>query len=95
LIIRRLGATIRFGQAQLTDPHSQTTEEAIVSWVPNPKQLEQVEREEREARLRLSAAREEARGGVPREHHELIHKLEAEWKHALDRLHRVRENPGD
>jgi len=66
-----------------------------VSWVPNPKQLEQVERQEQEARLRLTAAREQAHGDAPREHHELVHKLEAEWKHALDRLHRARQNAQD
>ncbi len=59
-------------------------------------ELEQVEREEREARLRLEAAREQARmndGEAPHEHHELIHKLEAEWKHALERLHGARQAP--
>jgi hypothetical protein len=66
-----------------------------VSWLPNPKQLEQVERAEQAARLRLSAAREDAQGDAPHEHHELIHKLEAEWKHALDRIHQVRQNSQD
>ena len=59
-----------------------------------PQQLEQVEREENEARLRLEAAREQAlmnEGEVPSEHHELIHKLEADWKHALERLHQARQ----
>ena len=58
-----------------------------------PPQLLQVQREESEARLRLEAAREQAlmnEGEVPSEHHELIHKLEADWKHALERLHRTR-----
>jgi hypothetical protein len=62
--------------------------------VYEPPQLIQVQREESEARLRLEAAREHAlmtEGEVPSEHHELIQKLEAEWKHALDRLHRTRK----
>jgi hypothetical protein len=65
-------------------------------WEPPPQQLEQVERierEENEARLRLEDARKEARAGegeVPSDHHERIHKLEAEWKHAVERLHRAR-----
>ena len=71
------------------------TEEAIVTWVPPPQLLEQVEREERESRLRLAAAREEAQGYAPAEHHKLIHKLEAEWNHALERLHRTRQAPPD
>ncbi len=63
-----------------------------------PQQLQQVEREENEARLRLEAAREQAlmnEGEVPSEHHELIHKLEADWKHALERLHQAREAAED
>lgn len=72
-----------------------TTEEAIVSWVPPPQLVEQVEREEREARLRLAAARDQAKGDTPGEHHALIHKLEAEWKHALERLHRTRQAAQD
>ncbi len=68
--------------------------EASVSYyTPNPKLLEQVAREEREARSRLATAREQAtmnEGEPPAEHHELIHKLEAEWKRARERLHRVR-----
>jgi hypothetical protein len=66
--------------------------------VPEPRQLEQVEREESEARLRLAAAREQAlmnEGEAPSEHHEIIHKLEAEWKHALERLHRARHAAQD
>jgi len=66
--------------------------------VPEPHQLEQVEREESEARLRLAAAREQAlmnEGEAPSEHHEIIHKLEAEWKHALERLHRARQHAED
>jgi hypothetical protein len=68
------------------------TQEAIV-WTPPHQLLEQVERKEREARLRLDAAREQAlmnKGEGSSEHHELIHKLEAEWKHALERLHLAR-----
>ncbi len=58
------------------------------------RELQMVVRQENEARLRLSAAREQAQmidGEVPSEHHELIHKLEAEWKHALEHLHRHRQ----
>ena len=66
-----------------------------MSWVPPPQLVEQVEREEREARLRLAAARDQAQGDTPGEHHALIHKLEAEWKHALERLHRIRQAAQD
>lgn len=58
-----------------------------------PDELFAVEREEQEARLRLAEARNQAKladGEVPPEHHELLHKLEADWKHALEHLHRVR-----
>lgn len=57
------------------------------------RELQMVVRQENEARLRLATAREQARmneGEVPSEHHELIHKLEAEWTHALEHLHRTR-----
>ncbi len=66
-----------------------------MSYVPPHQLLEQVERAEREARLRLAAAREQAQGEAPGEHHELIHKLEAEWKHALERLHTARHAARD
>jgi hypothetical protein len=66
-----------------------------MSWTPHHQLLEQVERDEREARLRLAAAREETKGEAPHGHHELIHKLETEWKHALERLHRARQSPQD
>jgi hypothetical protein len=68
-----------------------------VSWVPPPQLLEHVEREEREARLRLTAAPEQApmNEGASSEHRELIHKLEAEWKHALERLHLARRAAED
>jgi vacuolar-type H+-ATPase subunit H len=65
-----------------------------VSWVPHHKLLEEISQREREARLRLADAREQAErtdGEASREHHELIHKLEAEWKHALEHLHRARQ----
>ena len=77
------------------DPRAQTTDEAIVSWVPPPQLVEQVEREEREARLRSAAAPEQAQGDTPSEHHALIHKLETEWRHALERLHRTRHAAQD
>jgi hypothetical protein len=81
---------------QLLGPRTPLTvkpaEEAIMQWTPHHELLEQVERDEREARLRLAAARKEAKAGSPHAHHELIHKLEAEWKHALERLHRTRQD---
>ena len=89
------GREILFARAALPDPRAQTTDEAIVSWVPPPQLVEQVEREEREARLRSAAAREQAQGDTPGEHHALIHKLETEWKHALERLHRTRHAAQD
>ena len=61
--------------------------------VPQPRELEMVEQEERELRLRLAAAREQARmseGEAPPEHHELLRRLEAEWKLARERLDRTR-----
>jgi hypothetical protein len=60
----------------------------------NPRELEMLEHEEREARESLAAAREQHMlddGVIPHEHHELINKLEAEWKHAVERLERVRK----
>lgn len=68
---------------------------------PPPQQLqqiEQLEREELEARLRVEDARKEARtgeGDAPGEHHALIHKLEADWEHARERLHRARQASRD
>jgi hypothetical protein len=65
----------------------------------DPQQLYQVEREEQEARLRLDAARarelEDDQGESPTADHALIERLEAEWKHALERLHRVRGHHKD
>jgi hypothetical protein len=58
------------------------------------RELQMVVQQEHEARTRLAAAREQARmidGEAPSEHHELIHKLEAEWKHAVEHLHRTRQ----
>lgn len=52
-------------------------------------EFEQIEREERESRERLEDARERHMtddGVIPHEHHELIHRLEAEWKEARERL---------
>jgi hypothetical protein len=66
-----------------------------VSYTPHHRLLEQVEREERDARLRLAAAREQAQDDAPHEHHELLHKLEAEWKQALGRLHHARKGAQD
>lgn len=63
-----------------------------------PRQFEAIERDEMEARLRLADARDKADsvdGETPTADHELIQRLEAEWKHALERLHRHREHKGD
>jgi hypothetical protein len=60
----------------------------------SPFELEMLARQEREARDRLDLARKRHMtddGEIPHEHHELIHKLEAEWQHLHDRLHRARE----
>lgn len=59
----------------------------------NPAEIEMLARQAREARESLDAARQRYAtddGVIPREHHELIEKLEAEWKHLHDRLHRAR-----
>lgn len=51
-------------------------------------------RQEEAARARLAEARERQKideGDAPHEHAELIRKLEAEWKHALERLERHRK----
>jgi hypothetical protein len=72
-----------------------STEEASAL---EPREFEQVQREERDAQLRLAAAREQARmsdGEAPTEHHELIHKLEAEWKRARERLEQARHHGKD
>jgi hypothetical protein len=58
-----------------------------------PPELQTMVNEEQEKRLALAEARERAEmvdGEVPPEHHELIHRLEADWKHALERLHKAR-----
>jgi hypothetical protein len=55
-----------------------------------PRQFEAIERDELEARLRLAEARDQAErsdGETPTADHELIQRLEADWKHALERLH--------
>ena len=56
-------------------------------------ELQLIEREEHDARLRLAEAREKqtlSDGVVPKEHHELLHQLEEDWKRAVERLHRAR-----
>jgi hypothetical protein len=61
--------------------------------VVEPRELEAIEREEREARLRLAEARDSVtmnEGEVPTEHQELLRTLEADWKRILERLHRMR-----
>jgi hypothetical protein len=63
-----------------------------------PRQLEAIERDELEARLRLADARDKAEmtdGEAPTADHELIQRLEAEWKHALERLHHHRGDKDD
>lgn len=60
--------------------------------VQDPRELQQLEREEEAARLRLAAARERALmedGEAPTADHALVQRLEADWKHALARLHRA------
>jgi hypothetical protein len=55
-----------------------------------PRQYEAVERDELEARLRLAEARDKAEmsdGEAATADHELIQRLEADWKHALELLH--------
>jgi hypothetical protein len=64
----------------------------------DPGGVEQLEREEEAARQRLAAAREAQvmdEGEAPSADHALIQKLEAEWKHALERLHLARGHAGD
>jgi hypothetical protein len=71
------------------------TEEAIVF---EPPELQEIAREEQEARLRLSEARdreERNEGETPTADHELIQRLEADWKRALERLHRIRGHSDD
>jgi len=63
-----------------------------------PPEMVQIERQEREARLALRAAQEQARqnpDATTEEHHQLIHRLEAEWKHASERLHQARQASQD
>jgi hypothetical protein len=63
-----------------------------------PSQLYQLERDEQEARVRLDAARAqrlEDDGESPTADHALIERLEAEWKHALGRLHHARGHHED
>jgi hypothetical protein len=61
--------------------------------VDEPLELEAIEREEHDARLRLDEARGRAMlddGEAPTEDQELLRSLEADWKRALERLHRIR-----
>jgi hypothetical protein len=62
----------------------------------DPQQLYQLEREEQEARVRLDAAQaqelEDDQGESPTADHALVERLEAEWKHALERLHLARRH---
>jgi len=61
----------------------------------DPRELEMLAREEQDRREALAAARDRNMtddGVIPSEHHELIHKLEAEWKEAVERLERARKS---
>ncbi len=63
-----------------------------------PSEFEAIEREEQDARLRLDEARDRARmndGEATTEDKELLTRLEADWKHALERLHRIRGHHRD
>jgi hypothetical protein len=65
--------------------------------VDQQNELEIVQREEEEARLRLSEQRErvERSDGVAEEDHELLRQLEHEWKQLTERLRHLRgEHPG-
>jgi vacuolar-type H+-ATPase subunit H len=66
--------------------------------VYEPRQFEQIERDERDARLRLAEARERAKmneGEAPSEHHALIQKLEDEWHKAREHLEHARHGKQD
>jgi hypothetical protein len=60
-------------------------------------EYEEIERDEREARERVEAAREQAKmvdGEAP--HESVLAKLEAEWHEARERLHRAQgSGPAD
>ena len=59
-----------------------------------PEELEQVERVEHAAWLRLAEARDRYRMGdgiVPPEEHALLHKLIDEWRGAIERIHAARQ----
>jgi hypothetical protein len=63
-----------------------------------PRELEAIEREEQESRLRFEEHRERQRrseGEAPTEDQDLLRRLEAEWRSALDRLHRARGSSKD
>ena len=59
-----------------------------------PSELEEIEREEQEARLRYEEHRERQRrseGEAPKDHG-LLERLENEWRRARERLHAARES---
>lgn len=60
-------------------------------------EYEEIERDEREARERVEAAREQAKmvdGEAP--HESVLAKLESEWQEARERLHRAHKSgPAD
>jgi hypothetical protein len=90
-------ATIRFESsvARARPRSEKATEEATVF---EPSEFEAIEREEREARLRLDEARDRANmneGIAPTEDQELLRRLEADWKRAVERLHRIRGHAED
>jgi hypothetical protein len=59
-------------------------------------ELDRIEAEERQARDRLEAHRAqvlENEGVAPRDEDQVVlQRLEREWKHALERLHRARKS---
>ena len=60
---------------------------------PSPFELEMLSRKELELREQLAEARQaKHQGEVPHEHHELIHKLEAELKKVVERLEHHRKS---
>jgi hypothetical protein len=62
-----------------------------------PQELELLEQEEHDSEMRLAAARQRLAesGEEPQEKdHDHIRQLEAEWKHAVERLHHARQSAG-
>ena len=89
------GRELLFGRAALPDPRAQNDRggDRVVGTTTS------AGRASRAGGARSAAtpcgARDQAQGETPGEHHTLIHKLEAEWKHELERLHRTRQAAQD